>query len=85
VITEAATQVSNVKALAYLKALALDEGESNLDITIHQLVARLLHLASGSGHEAHPAGGAKGRLIHLRIVSPQGTRLSGLEPPGPGS
>lgn len=33
VITEAATQVSNVKALVYLNALALDEGESNLDIT----------------------------------------------------
>ena len=33
VITEAATQVSNVKALVYLNALALDAGESNLDIT----------------------------------------------------
>jgi pimeloyl-ACP methyl ester carboxylesterase len=33
VITEAATQVSNVKALVYLNALALDEGESNLGIT----------------------------------------------------
>jgi pimeloyl-ACP methyl ester carboxylesterase len=33
VITEAATQVGNVKALVYLNALALDEGESNLDIT----------------------------------------------------
>jgi pimeloyl-ACP methyl ester carboxylesterase len=33
VITEAGTQVSNVKALVYLNALALDEGESNLDIT----------------------------------------------------
>ena len=33
VITEAATQVSNVKALVYLNALALDEGESNLDVT----------------------------------------------------
>ena len=32
VITEAATQVSNVKALVYLNALALDEGESNLDM-----------------------------------------------------
>jgi pimeloyl-ACP methyl ester carboxylesterase len=32
VISEAATQVSNVKALVYLNALALDEGESNLDI-----------------------------------------------------
>ena len=32
VITEAATQVSNVKALVYLNALAMDEGESNLDI-----------------------------------------------------
>jgi pimeloyl-ACP methyl ester carboxylesterase len=32
VITEAATQVANVKALVYLDALALDEGESNLDI-----------------------------------------------------
>jgi pimeloyl-ACP methyl ester carboxylesterase len=33
VITEAGTQVNNVKALVYLNALALDEGESNLDIT----------------------------------------------------
>jgi pimeloyl-ACP methyl ester carboxylesterase len=33
VITEAATEVSNVKALVYLNALALDEGETNLDIT----------------------------------------------------
>jgi pimeloyl-ACP methyl ester carboxylesterase len=33
VITEAATQVGNVKALVYLNALAMDEGESNLDIT----------------------------------------------------
>jgi pimeloyl-ACP methyl ester carboxylesterase len=33
VVTEAATQVSNVKALVYLNALALDEGESNLDMT----------------------------------------------------
>jgi pimeloyl-ACP methyl ester carboxylesterase len=33
VITEAATQVSNVKALVYLNALALDAGESNFDIT----------------------------------------------------
>jgi pimeloyl-ACP methyl ester carboxylesterase len=32
VITEAATQVTNVKALVYLDALALDEGESNADI-----------------------------------------------------
>ena len=32
VISEAATQVSNVKALVYLNALALDEGESNADI-----------------------------------------------------
>src|ERR1700742_4103616 len=33
VITEAATQVANVKALVYLNALAMDEGESNLGIT----------------------------------------------------
>jgi pimeloyl-ACP methyl ester carboxylesterase len=33
VITEAATEVSNVKVLVYLNALALDAGESNLDIT----------------------------------------------------
>jgi pimeloyl-ACP methyl ester carboxylesterase len=33
VITEAANAVSNVKALVYLNALALDEGETNLDIT----------------------------------------------------
>jgi pimeloyl-ACP methyl ester carboxylesterase len=33
VITEAANQVNNVKALVYLNALALDEGESNLDVT----------------------------------------------------
>jgi pimeloyl-ACP methyl ester carboxylesterase len=33
VISEAATQVGNVKALVYLNALALDEGESNLDIS----------------------------------------------------
>src|SRR3954447_24967531 len=33
VITEAATEVSNVRALVYLNALALDEGETNLDIT----------------------------------------------------
>jgi pimeloyl-ACP methyl ester carboxylesterase len=33
VTTEAATQVANVKALVYLNALAMDEGESNLDIT----------------------------------------------------
>jgi pimeloyl-ACP methyl ester carboxylesterase len=33
VITEAANQVANVKALVYLNALALDEGESNFDIT----------------------------------------------------
>jgi len=33
VITEAGNEVSNVKALIYLNALALDEGESNLDIT----------------------------------------------------
>jgi pimeloyl-ACP methyl ester carboxylesterase len=32
VISEAATQVANVKALVYLDALALDEGESNADI-----------------------------------------------------
>ena len=32
VASEAATQVSNVKALVYLDALALDEGESNVDI-----------------------------------------------------
>jgi pimeloyl-ACP methyl ester carboxylesterase len=32
VITEAATQVGNVKALVYLNAFALDQGESNLDI-----------------------------------------------------
>jgi pimeloyl-ACP methyl ester carboxylesterase len=32
VITEAATKVANVKALVYLDALALDEGESNADI-----------------------------------------------------
>ena len=32
VITVAANQVSNVKALVYLDALAMDEGESNLDI-----------------------------------------------------
>jgi pimeloyl-ACP methyl ester carboxylesterase len=32
VITEAATQVGNVKALVYLNSLALDEGESNLDM-----------------------------------------------------
>ena len=32
VISEAATQVGNVKALVYLNALALEEGESNLDI-----------------------------------------------------
>jgi pimeloyl-ACP methyl ester carboxylesterase len=32
VISEAATQVSNVKALVYLDALALDEGESTADI-----------------------------------------------------
>jgi pimeloyl-ACP methyl ester carboxylesterase len=32
VITEAATQVTNVKALVYLDALALDEGESNADL-----------------------------------------------------
>jgi pimeloyl-ACP methyl ester carboxylesterase len=33
VISEAATEVANVKALVYINALALDEGESNLDIT----------------------------------------------------
>src|SRR3954451_10109893 len=33
VITEAANQVTNVKALVYLNALALDVGESNLGIT----------------------------------------------------
>ena len=33
VITEAANGVGNVKALVYLNALALDEGESNLGIT----------------------------------------------------
>jgi pimeloyl-ACP methyl ester carboxylesterase len=33
VITEAANEVSNVKALVYLNALALDAGESNLGIT----------------------------------------------------
>jgi pimeloyl-ACP methyl ester carboxylesterase len=33
VISEAATQVSNVRALVYLDALALEEGESNADIT----------------------------------------------------
>jgi pimeloyl-ACP methyl ester carboxylesterase len=33
VVTEAANEVGNVKALVYLNALALDEGESNLDIT----------------------------------------------------
>ena len=33
VITEAANEVSNVKALVYLNGLALDEGESNLGIT----------------------------------------------------
>jgi pimeloyl-ACP methyl ester carboxylesterase len=33
VITEAATEVASVKALVYLDALALDEEESNLDIT----------------------------------------------------
>jgi pimeloyl-ACP methyl ester carboxylesterase len=33
VISEAATQVGNVKSLVYLNALALDEGESNLDIS----------------------------------------------------
>jgi len=33
VITEAANQVSNVKALVYLNGLALDVGESNLGIT----------------------------------------------------
>jgi pimeloyl-ACP methyl ester carboxylesterase len=33
VITEAGNQVGNVKALVYLNALALDEGESNLGIT----------------------------------------------------
>jgi len=33
VVTEAATQVANVKALVYLNALALDDGESNLDLT----------------------------------------------------
>ena len=32
VISEAATQITNVKALVYLDALALDEGESNADI-----------------------------------------------------
>jgi pimeloyl-ACP methyl ester carboxylesterase len=32
VISEAATQVPSVKALVYLDALALDQGESNLDI-----------------------------------------------------
>jgi pimeloyl-ACP methyl ester carboxylesterase len=32
VITEAATKVANVKALVYLDALALEEGESNADI-----------------------------------------------------
>jgi pimeloyl-ACP methyl ester carboxylesterase len=32
VISEAATQVSNVKALVYLDALALDEGESTADL-----------------------------------------------------
>src|SRR5690349_5010180 len=34
VISEAATQVGNVKALVYLNALALAEGESNLDISM---------------------------------------------------
>jgi pimeloyl-ACP methyl ester carboxylesterase len=33
VTTEAATQVDNVKGLVYLNALAMDEGESNLEIT----------------------------------------------------
>jgi pimeloyl-ACP methyl ester carboxylesterase len=33
VISEAANQVPNVKALVYLNALALEEGESNLDIS----------------------------------------------------
>ncbi|HEY6888306.1 MAG TPA: alpha/beta hydrolase [Solirubrobacter sp.] len=33
VTTEAATQVGNVKALVYLSALAMDEGESNVEIT----------------------------------------------------
>jgi pimeloyl-ACP methyl ester carboxylesterase len=33
VASEAATEVGNVKALVYLNALALDTGESNLDIT----------------------------------------------------
>ena len=33
VISEAANEVNNVKALVYLNALALDEGESNLGIT----------------------------------------------------
>src|SRR3954452_803265 len=33
VITEAGNESGNVKALVYLNALALDEGESNLDIT----------------------------------------------------
>jgi pimeloyl-ACP methyl ester carboxylesterase len=32
VISEAATQVTNVKALVYLDALALEAGESNIDI-----------------------------------------------------
>ena len=32
VISEAATQITNVKALVYLDALALDEGESNADV-----------------------------------------------------
>jgi pimeloyl-ACP methyl ester carboxylesterase len=45
VISEAATEVGNVKALVYLNALALDEGESNLDISNrfpNQFVAALL-------------------------------------------
>jgi pimeloyl-ACP methyl ester carboxylesterase len=33
VITEAGTQVDNVKALVYLNAFALDEGESNLEFS----------------------------------------------------
>ena len=55
VITEAGNEVSNVKALVYLNALALDEGESNLDITqrfpnqlMQALVARPFPLPDGT-------------------------------------
>jgi pimeloyl-ACP methyl ester carboxylesterase len=60
-----------------LQPIPRSDGTTDLTINVDQLVSRLLHLASGRGHEAHPPSRAKDpltRAMTRRACFPEARR-----------